>query len=415
MDEVPSKGQYVTTGNIKRMEKTADRNLAAAGPGERIRADVCVVGGGIAGLTCARALAFAGADVVLVEKGRAGAGAAHVAAGMLAPLVEARLEEREVVGFGRDALEYWPGFVRMLEAEAQMPIDYRTEGTLVVGVERDHIAAIRHLHQEQRELGLPVERLSGYECRKLEPYLSPAVPEGIFSPGDHQIDNRLLLSALVRSCRDAHGVRLLEECGPVVVERQDSKDWRVSAGTAQVTAPVIVAAAGSSLSLLENVAPELLRLVRPVKGQIVRLDQSAMPVLEHVVRTPEMYMAPKSDGTLVLGASSEDRGFDPSITLGPLFELFRAAWECVPAVYELPVIETAVGFRPASIDHAPLLGETRHRGLYLATGYYRHGILFAPLAGELLARKILEESADERIERFSPNRFGEAEAERYND
>lgn len=348
----------------------------------------------------------------MLERATAGAGAAHVAAGMLAPLVEARLEEREVVGFGRDSLEFWPEFVRSLEAETELSVDYRTEGTLIVGVERDHIAAIRHLHEEQQQLGLPVEPLSGYECRKLEPYLSPAVPEGFFSPRDHQVDNRLLLTALLRSCSVVKGVQILEGCGDAQLERHGEREWRVRADTADIVARSVVLATGASLSILSGVAPELVRLVRPVKGQIVRLDQSGMWVLDHVLRTPEMYMAPKSDGTLVLGASSEDRGFDTSITLGPLFELFRAAWECLPAVYELPVIETSVGFRPASIDHAPLLGETEHKGLYLATGYYRHGILFAPLAAELLAQNILEDRNDERITRFSPNRFGNVETER---
>lgn len=393
------------------MIDTVNGNINANVPGP-VRADICVVGGGIAGLTCARTLAQGGANVLVLERGTAGAGTAYVAAGMLAPLVEARLAEREVVEFGRDALAFWPAFVHALQAEADMSVDYRTEGTLVVGVERDHIAAIRHLYQEQQELGLPVERLSGYECRKLEPYLSPTVPEGIFSPHDHQVDNRLLLAALLRACRDTHRVRVLEECGDGVLERKEGKEWLVRTDSVQVTTPRVVVATGASLSILSGVAPELPRLLRPVKGQIVRLDQSGMHVLDHVVRTPEMYMAPKSDGTLVLGASSEDRGFDSTTTLGPLFELFRAAWECLPAVYELPLIETAVGFRPASIDHAPLLGATRYDGLYLATGYYRHGILFAPLAAKLLAQKILEDIDDERIEHFSPNRFTNAETER---
>lgn len=197
-----------------------------------------------------------------------------------------------------------------------------------------------------------------------------------------------------------------------MLARTDGGEWRFSSESVDVVARRIVVATGASLSILAGVAPELARLVRPVKGQSARLDQSNMPVLDHVLRTPEMYMAPKSDGTIVLGASSEDRGFDSSITLGPIFEIFRAAWECLPAVYELPVIETAVGFRPASIDHAPLIGATGYEGLYLAAGYYRHGILFAPLAAELLARAILEDTYDERLEPFSPARFRHAEAER---
>ena len=143
-----------------------------------VNTDISIVGGGIAGLTCAHVLARAGLDVTVIDKGKSGRGAGWVAAGMLSPLVEARLEEREVVEFGRHCLEFWPHYAAQLEEEGASSVGYRTEGTLVTGVERDHMAAIGHLFQEQQELGLPVERLTGYECRKLEPYLSPGISEG---------------------------------------------------------------------------------------------------------------------------------------------------------------------------------------------------------------------------------------------
>lgn len=371
----------------------------------RIITDICIAGSGIAGLSCARALARSGADVVLMERGFPGRGAGWAAAGMLSPLVEARLEEREVVEFGRHSLEFWPQFVESLREEGAESVGYRTEGTLVTGVERDHLAAIGHLFKEQQELGLPVERLTGYECRKLEPYLSPAVSEGLFFSRDHQVDNRLLLAALYSLCSERYNLRTFEGEGDVQLRQGQNGTWILSGHSTEVVAKRVVVATGASLSLLAEVAPELRKLIRPVKGQIARLDQSAIPLLHHVVRTPEVYFAPKLDGTLVVGASTEDMGFDASITLGPMFELFRAAWETVPAVYELPVIETSVGFRPASIDHAPLLGKTEYEGLYLASGYYRHGILFAPLAAELLAETILEDTVDERIKNFAPSRF----------
>jgi glycine oxidase len=149
-----------------------------------------------------------------------------------------------------------------------------------------------------------------------------------------------------------------------------------------------------------------------VKGQIIRLDQSRMPLVDHVVRTPEMYLAPKSNGTLVLGASAEDRGFDASITAGPIFELLRAAWECVPGIYELPIIETTVGFRPATIDHAPLLGEWGIEGVVLATGYYRHGILFAPYAARLIVEQMVGGNNNHWLMTFSPERFHAVGSER---
>ncbi|MGE3801290.1 MAG: glycine oxidase ThiO [Candidatus Kapaibacterium sp.] len=375
-----------------------------------IGTDVCIVGGGIAGITLARALSLRGGGVCVVDRGKIGGGTSRVAAGMLAPMVEARLQEREIVEFGREALHFWGEFAGMIEREAEMEIDYRQEGTLVVAVERDHIGIINHLHDEQRELGLPVESLSGYECRRLESYLSPTVSGGFFSPSDHQVDNRLLLQGLRRIC-EAQGVRTVEDAGEVTLE-QGEGGWIVGTKSGLISAQRVVVATGASLAIFRSLQPKLAGLIRPVKGQILRLDQSEMPLLQHVVRTPDVYFAPKSDGTLVVGASSEDRGFDTAVRLGPLYETLQAAWETIPALYELPVVESAVGFRPASLDHAPLLGETSLEGVYLATGYYRHGILFAPLSAELLAEEILEEKRDERIRAFNPARFDQMYSER---
>lgn len=361
-------------------------------------------------MTVARALASRGGNVLLLDRGEIGAGTSAAAAGMLAPLVEARLEEREIVEFGRESLRFWEDYAGRIEDESGISIDYRREGTLVVAVERDHIGMIRHLHDEQRELGLSAEHLSGYECRRLEPSLSPSVSEGFFSANDHQVDNRSLLRALRRIC-EIQGVELHEECGDVEL-LPGKEGWLVRSATLQVTAGRLVIASGASFGLLKSLAPELARLIRPVKGQIIRLDQSEFHLLDHVVRTPDVYFAPKSDGTLVVGASSEDRGFDRAIRIGPLYETIRAAWETVPALYELPLIESTVGFRPAAPDHAPLIGESSLEGVYLASGYYRHGILFAPLAAELLACHILEGTIDERIGKFRPGRFDPVQSER---
>ncbi|MEP7217449.1 MAG: glycine oxidase ThiO [Bacteroidota bacterium] len=372
-------------------------------------ADFCIVGGGIAGLTLARSLSASGRTVAVVEREAIGRGAGYAAAGMLAPLVEARVEEREVVGFGYQALLNYPEFVADLEAESGMTVGYRREGTLIVGVDRDDTEAIRHQFREHQELGLPVEWLSGYECRNIEPCLAPGIPGGIFSPRDHQIDNRLLLAALARSLRRRKHVTILEGVGEGAITETAAGAGYV-AGDLVVEAGHLVLATGAHGELLGSIG--LGGAIRPVKGQIIRLDQSAMPLLDHVVRSPEMYLVPKHDGTVVLGASSEDRGFDPSITAGEILELLRAAWECVPGIYELPIVETRVGFRPATIDHAPMLGGSGVGNISLATGYYRHGILFSPHAAAILAAYLLRGDESEWLTTFSPGRFHATSTER---
>lgn len=378
----------------------------------RTSADYLIVGAGIAGLTLARKLAAGGARVALVDRGSAARGAAFVAAGMLSPLVEARVEERELVAFGYEALRYYPGFVDELQAESRMDLGYRDNGTLIVAVDRDDSEQLRHQFEEQRALGLPVEWRNGFECRRIEPYLAPGVPGGIFSPLDHQLDNRSLLRALYEVCIASAQIELLENAGDGLLEPAGAGGWSFQSQQYAVDAPAVVVATGARADLLERVVPGLARVIRPVKGQILRLDQSQGRLLEHTVRTPEVYLVPKTDGTLVVGASSEDRGFDESVTAGETLDRLRSAWECVPGIYELPLVDISVGFRPAARDHAPLLGSCGPDGLSLAMGYYRHGVLLAPYAAEILAARLLRGEGSDWLRSFSPERFHEDYSER---
>jgi glycine oxidase len=376
-----------------------------------LSSDICIIGGGIAGLCCARSFSRAGASVTLLERDTLGSGASRVAAGMLAPLVEARLEERNVVGFGAEALRFYPDFVEQLQSESDIDVGLRREGTLLIAFDRDEAEMLRHLSEEHQALGLPVEALTGFECRRIEPHLSVNVPAGLFSSQDLQIDNRMLLVALERSCRRKYNVQIVEHAGEGAFDVADGVD-RYRTDRVQVTADRWIIATGASNSVVKQLLPSVARSIRPVKGQILRLDQSASPLLEHVVRSPRMYLVPKPDGRLVLGASSEDRGFDPNITAGEIYRLLRAAWECLPGIYELPIVETSVGFRPATIDHAPLLGDCGIGGISLAMGYYRHGILFSPYAAELLAEEHSGGSRSRWLDTFSPERFDEAISQR---
>lgn len=370
--------------------------------------DFSVVGAGIAGLTVARALAARGARVIVFDRGVAGQGASRAAAGMLAPLIEARLEERPLAEFGREALEYYPGFVAELENQTGIDVGYRAEGTLYIAVDRDQLSLLRHSFQEQHRLGLPVEWMSGYDIREMEPYVAPGVSGGIFSSLDRQVHNRRLIQALLESIRHP-GVRLVESIGPVQLKGFNG-GVTVETSDATFASERAVIAPGADGSVLNQVDHELAQALRPVKGQILRLDQSALPVISRIVRTPAVYLVPKSDGTIVVGASSEDKGFDSSVTAGEVYELLRSARECVPAVHELPLVETCVGFRPATIDHMPILGETDTPGIYVAAGYYRHGILFAPLAAAVLADHLCNSATSSWLEQFSPARFHERAA-----
>jgi glycine oxidase len=179
----------------------------------------------------------------------------------------------------------------------------------------------------------------------------------------------------------------------------------VRAGEREYTARRLVIAAGAWSGLLPGLPEAVRPPVRPVKGQALSLRSHQPEFLRHLVRTPRCYMGPKSDGRIVIGATVEEMGFNRDLTAGGMYELLRAAWEALPGVYELPIQEMWCGFRPGSRDNGPILGESRIPGVFVATGHFRNGILFAPVTAHYMSRLILEGDLPEALKPFSPLRF----------
>lgn len=367
---------------------------------------VLIVGGGTIGLATGFELARQGTPVTLFDRGEAGRGTSWQAAGMLAPDAEIGFEELDLYRLNRESLRRWPDFVDRVEAASGQEVDYRDTGTLVVADDRDSAEALRRLYDFQEEQGLDVTWLTGEEAREIEPFLAPRLSAAIYCPSDHQVDNRRLLEAL-RVAFEAEGGTLHEET-PVQAVVPDPEVPAVVAGDGQrVTGGQVVVAAGvwsRELDGLEPAAP-----VRPVKGQMIQLRRKTPFDLQHVVRGPDAYLAPKSNGRILVGATSEEMGFDTTVTAGGLYDLLEGAWEVVPGIYDLPVDETWAGLRPASRDHAPLLGNTDAPGVAMATGHYRHGILLTPVTAEEMARLVRTGETSGWIEPFSPTRFSRTE------
>ena len=371
--------------------------------------DVLIVGGGIIGLALARELAKRGRTVTVFERDRAGRGASWAAAGMLAPAAELGFEEIDLYRLGRESLRRWPDFARDLEAAGGMSVGYRDEGTLVVADDRDAAEALRRLYRFQEEHGAPVEWMTGREALEVEPFLSPKLAAAVFSPEDHQVDNRAVVEAL-RTVAEAHPNIILRECVTVSAVAPREHPAVVVDDGEQTAARIVVLAAGAWTRGIEGLEPA--PPVRPLKGQMLSLRMEAPFELGHVVRGPDAYLAPKSDGRLVIGATSEEMGFDTTVTAGGLYRLLEGAVEVVPGIEELEVAETWVGFRPASRDHAPLLG-TAAPGVVLATGHYRHGILLAPVTAQELGAEIDARlngggETSDWLAPFSPHRFDSA-------
>jgi len=375
-------------------------------PNHQGKPDVVIIGAGVIGLSIAWRLAAGGASVAVFDRGAAGAGASHAAAGMLAACVEAEPGEEALVAFGRESQARWPAFAAELQQASGIDVGLWSEGTLVVALTADDQARLHHQLMFQQKLGLPLQWISAAETRRREPHLAGKLAGAVLSPQDTQVDNRKLAAAL-RIAAIATGAHINEH-RPVsaisfVGERAHGI---VLADGTKVAADVVVLAAGAWSRSIAGIPPELRPPVRPIKGQMLALRMdAAAPLITHVVWAPGAYLVPRRDGRLLVGATVEEKGYDSSLTAGGMLTLLEAAWRAIPAVEELPIEEMWVGHRPGSRDDAPILGAAPIRGLVYATGHHRNGILLAPVTADAIARLVLDGLAEPLIRPFGIERF----------
>jgi glycine oxidase len=371
--------------------------------------DVLVVGGGIIGLVTAWRAAQRGLRVAVVDP-EPGGGAAQVAAGMLAAVTELHYGEQTLLGLNVESARRYPRFVAELEEASGQRVGYRACGTLAVALDADDRAHLRELHALQRRSGLESEWLAGRECRRLEPMLAPGVRGGLRVDGDHQVDPRRLAAALVTACERA-GVVFHRGWAERLSVVRDRAAGAVLRDAGELTADQVVLAGGSLSGSLDGVPADVLPPVRPVKGQVLRLTvpPAYAPFLSRtvraVVRGSHVYLVPRENGELVVGATSEELGWDTTVTAGGVYELLRDAHELVPGITELPLTETRAGLRPGSPDNAPLLGPTALPGLHMATGHHRNGVLLTPVTGDVMAAVLVTGELPDEARPFTPRRF----------
>lgn len=370
-----------------------------------------IVGAGVVGLGIAWRLAQAGCAVSVYDRGEAGKGASWAAAGMLAAAVETEPGEEPLLPLALESQRLWPEFVAELEAASGISAEYRGEGTLVLALNRDDAEQLRHSFEFQTRLGLDLEWLAAAEARRREPHLKPGVAAAVLSRRDHQVDNRCLVRGLAAAVRKS-GAALHEHCPVREITIKGGRAAGVVTEHGEEPADVVVLAAGAWSREIGGLGREALPPVRPIKGQMlaVQMDPTA-PLLTHVVWLPRGgYLVPRRGGRLIVGGTVEEKGFDTAITAGGLLALIEGAWRAVPAIEELPVVETWVGFRPGSRDDSPMLGPGALDGLVIATGHHRNGILLTPVTAAVVSDYILTGRLPEIARPFSPERFAKAAA-----
>jgi glycine oxidase len=371
--------------------------------------DAVFVGGGVIGLASAWRSARAGLSVALVDP-EPGHGATWAAAGMLAPVTEAHYGEEALVRLNLAAARLWPDFARELEADSALPVGYLQHGTVVVAVDSSDRLAIDEVLAFQQGLGLDATRLSARECRALEPSLAPGLRGGVNVPGDHQVDNRLLVAGLLGACRQA-GVSLITHraLGVQISPEPRAVGVELDGGTT-LRAGAVVVTAGCHSSQLGGLPPGALPPVRPVKGLTLRLAAPpGVPRLQRTLRGlvhgETCYLVPRDDGSVVVGATVEEKGFDCTVQAGAVYDLLRDARSIVPGLDEYELTETSVGLRPGSPDNAPAIGPTAVPGLLVATGHYRNGILLAPLTAQAITGLLAGSGLTDVVAPFGPDRF----------
>ena len=389
----------------KRLAKLAGQ--MSKGDGSAV--DLVVVGGGAIGLACAWRAAQAGLRVRVLERDEPGAGASGVAAGMLAPVGELSFGEERLLELALASHARWPRFAAELE-EAAGATGYMQEGALHVALDRDEAAELRRRFELMRSLELEAEWLRASECRELEPGLVPQLAGGVLAPHEAAVVPRLLVETLVTACERA-GVELVGGAEVVGAELSGGRleGVRTADGRLHVAGTTLVAA-GAWTGSLEWLGPQLRPPVRPVKGQILTLRGDPQEqVCSRIVASERVYVVPRRDGTVVVGATVEEMGFDARVTAGGVFELLREAYRALPDVAELELVETVVGFRPGTPDNLPVIGPGELDGLLWASGHFRNGVLLTPLTADAVVALLRGEEPPAEIALARPQRFQEAE------
>lgn len=370
--------------------------------------DVVVIGAGAIGTAVAWRCAQSGLDVTLVDSA-ARRGAWWTAAGMLAPVSELHYTETTLLRLNLASVAAFPAFAADLAEEAGIDPGLRPSGTVIAAWDAADFSTLRDLHSFAVHLGLSAELLTGRELRALEPALASGLPGGLHVVDDHQIDPRMLHAALTQACR-RRGVRFVEATAAVDVVHDRAVGVRLPDGR-RVQAPVVVLAAGSWSATIEGLPAPLRPPVRPVKGQTLRLRLPGGTPVSRVVRATmqgvPLYIVPRADGRMVVGASSEESGFDERPRAGAVYELLRDAQSLIPELGEAVLEELCVGLRPGSPDNAPILGTSAVPGLVFATGHYRNGISLTPVTATGITELITTGETPDLLAAFSPRRFAE--------
>jgi glycine oxidase len=349
--------------------------------------DVIVIGGGIIGLSLALELRKRGAHVLVVERGEPGREASYAAGGML---VDCGAETPAALhSLATASARMYPEFVHEVQVESGLSADLREQGTIV-------LPSPEHVHELS---GLKLEVLLPARLAELEPALAEQ-RHPVFYPKERSVDPRGLSSAALAAAK-RRGVDFSSGDAVTAVNLSDGRVNGIVTKKTSFLAPKVVNCAGAWAGQI----PPHAFPTRPVKGQMLCLASPSRDLLKHVIRSPEIYIIPRSNGRILVGTTVEEAGFDKRTDVATIQRLHRAAIALVPELRNARILEDWAGLRPGTPDALPILGATATPGYYVATGHFRDGILLSPITAQVMAEVITGSGCNYDLTAFSPARF----------
>ncbi len=366
--------------------------------------EVLIIGGGVIGLSIARELRKKGVRrIMLVEKGVCGEESSWAAAGMLGPQAEAD-ETGPFFELCCESRDLHPAFAAELLDETGMDIELDRSGTLYLAFTDEDVVEVHKRFKWQRKASLPVEHISADEVRRMEPFISPEVRGASYFPNDWQVENRKLIAALRRYAQ-LNGIDLLEktQVDKLIVEAGRVTGIETNAGV--IAADKTVIATGAWTSFIKLGLADLPFKVEPVRGQMIAF-RNAQRLFQRVIYTRRGYLVPRMDGRILAGSTTENAGFDKSVTDSATQLLKEMAAEIAPGIVGLSIMDQWAGLRPFATDGLPVIGAIDGiDGLLTATGHYRNGILLAPLTAKLVGESLINGKDSEYFTTFGPRAF----------
>ena len=368
---------------------------------------ILIIGGGIIGLSIAWRLIDIGKKVIIIDKKNLGKEASWAAAGMLSGRLDLKPCEKKLLPIFEKSHLAWPKFAEELENKSGKSIGYKKEGTLRVACDLDEEKKLKNNYDFLKNNKVNITRLSGDKIRDKEPYVSNNVLSGFFSPDDHHVNNRYILDALITILKKNKNNCIFKENTEVEkIITNKNQVIGVKTNNEIIKTKEIIVCSGAWTSKIKNIEIKEVP-IRPVKGQMVCLKiPKNISLLKHILWRENVYLVPRNNSDLIIGATEEEMGYDKSLTVGGIYNLLKIAREVLPAIEDLSIVESWSGLRPTSRDDAPIIGPSKKlKGLIYATGHHKNGILLAPLTSSVIKNYYLNGNIGNDFNNFEPGRF----------